>query len=353
MSARFSRQVRLSEVGEKGQQAIRDAKVLIVGMGGLGCPSAQYLVAAGLGFIGIADGDLVDETNLHRQILYSTPDIGKAKVEVAAGRLQALNPSAVIHRHFNFLNSENVNSILQNYDIVLDCTDNFETKFLLNDACLRAEKVLISGSATGFEANLMVVGVEGPCLRCLYPDARLADIGNCNLSGILGAFVGIIGSWQAAEVLKLILIRAGHHRNLMVPKGRVLFFDFYRSQMRSVSLEQNPECFCMKKNRGPEQTEGESLYLRLDQIPEPRDYVFIDVRSAEEREQESLPGFDTGFESIHIPYQDIMSGEWKREFWCADKKYVLGCSRGSRSATAAQWLRDQGVQNVYSLRRGP
>ncbi|HEY8271425.1 MAG TPA: HesA/MoeB/ThiF family protein [Pseudobdellovibrionaceae bacterium] len=349
MSKRFSRQIRLSEVGERGQDAIKKSRILIVGMGGLGCPAAQYLVAAGVGCLGIIDGDRVEETNLHRQILYFDEDIGRAKVEVAAARLQALNPSTEINYYFAPLDSENSNPILQSYDIILDCTDNFEVKYLLNDVCLRMKKTLVSASATGFEASLMVIEEGGPCLRCLYPQVNSDDIGNCNIMGVLGAFVGIVGSWQAAETLKILLSRTEQQRSFLHTKGKVLFFDFYTSQIRSVALRKNPDCFCVHQNCNRPEVKKESLYLTADQIGLLRDYVLIDVRSVEEREHESFEGFGGG-EVIHIPYQEIISNEFDSEFWRGGKKYVFFCSMGKRSTAAAQWLRDQGVQSAYSLR---
>lgn len=349
MSHQFSRQVRLPEVGEAGQQAIQNVRILIVGMGGLGCPSAQYLVAAGVGFLGIVDGDRVEESNLHRQILYSRQDVGKAKVEVAAKRLKIMNPNVEINYHVEPLSSDNASAILEGYDIVLDCTDNFEAKYLLNDICLQMGKVLVSASATGFEASLMVIDGEGPCLRCLYPQVNPGDVGNCNLTGILGAFVGIVGTWQAAEVLKIILMRAGQGQSFRAAKGRVLFFDFYTSQLRSVTLRKRPDCFCVHKMSDLAEEKKESLYLTRDQVHRLSGYVLIDVRSEEERIFEPPNVFEAS-EFVHIPYQKIISGEYDPELWSVDKKYVLFCSMGRRSAAAAQWLRDHGVQSAYSLR---
>lgn len=352
MSQRFSRQVRLSEVGEGGQRAIKNARVLIVGIGGLGCPAAQYLVAAGVERLGLVDGDRVEETNLHRQILYCPQDIGKPKVEAAAARLRLQNPSVAISSYFEPFNPENANSILEDYDIVLDCSDNFEVKYLLNDLCLQRAKTLVSASATGFEASLIVVDGEGPCLRCLYPQVKSEDLGSCNLTGILGAFVGIVGSWQAAETLKIILSRTEEKNGFLNPKGRVLFFDFYTSRIRSVSLRKNQECFCVHKNSDRMQVKKESLYLTADQTKRLGECVWIDVRTAEERECEPLKGFEN-HEFVHLPYQEIVSSEFDSELWNADKKYVFFCSMGIRSAAAAQWLRDQGVRNAYSLRGNP
>lgn len=350
MKSRFLRQERLSEVGQDGQRAIENSKILIVGMGGLGCPSAQYLVAAGVGCIGIMDGDRVDETNLHRQILYSYEDIGMAKVEIAEKRLQSMNPKAKINCYFEYLSSRNANSILKNYDIVLDCTDNFEVKYLLNDICLQMEKVLISASATGFEANLIVVDGKGPCLRCLYPHSNFTEIGNCNSIGILGAFVGVVGAWQAAETLKIILIQTKKNQNLFVPKGRVLFFDFYTSQVRSVSLDKKSNCFCSNKKNNQNQIEIDSLYLTVDQCYAIKEYVLVDVRSIEERMDEPLLGFES-MESIHRPHLDIVTSPFDPKIWDSSKKYVLCCSLGKRSAVTARWLRDHGVHEAYSIRR--
>jgi adenylyltransferase/sulfurtransferase len=350
MSARFSRQLRLPEVGEMGQLAIEKSRVLIVGMGGLGCPAAQYLIASGVGCLGIADGDRVEEINLHRQILYSDQDLGKPKVEVAAKRLQSMNPSSKINCYFEPMSPVNAVSMLENYDMILDCTDNFETKYLLNDSCLKMKKTLISASATGFEANLMIVDGDGPCLRCLYPQVKSGDVGNCNLNGILGAFVGIVGSWQAAEVLKAILIHAGRARNLENPIGKVLFFDFYNSRIRAVSIKKMSDCFCTNKSAFKNKKKLRSINLTVDQVRGLDDYVLVDVRTDEERGSEPFLEFENS-ESTHRPHHEIVSGEFNQDQWQSNKKYVFFCSMGKRSAMVAQWLREHGVKGVYSMRR--
>ncbi len=332
MNKRYSRQICIPEVGINGQQAINQSRVLIVGMGGLGCPAAQYLAAAGIGHLGIVDSDLVDETNLHRQILFSFSDIGKRKVEAGHAALKSLNPDMEIKCYFDSINSSNAKQILANYDIILDCTDNFQTKYLLNDTCLKLNKILICASATGFEGYLMTIEKEGPCLRCLYPNALNAEIGNCNLEGILGPFVGIVGSWQAAEALKKIL-------NIN-SENKVLFFDFHSSRTRSVTLQKNPTCLCGQKY----QTLDSGFYLGLNQLKTLKDFIVIDVRSNEERE-ESPPPID----SINIPHLEIISGEISPEFWLKDKTYVLFCNKGQRSATATNWLRKNGLKMVYCL----
>jgi sulfur-carrier protein adenylyltransferase/sulfurtransferase len=338
MNPRYSRQIILPEVGEKGQQAIKNARVLIVGMGGLGCPAAQYLAASGVGHLGLIDSDLVEESNLSRQILYTQKDIGGPKVEIAATALRSINPSMEIICFYESLNSKNVNQILEKFEIIIDCTDNFETKFLLNDTSLQLRKTLITASATGFEGNLLIVKNGGPCLRCLYPNALTASVGNCNLEGVLGAFVGIVGSWQAAEALKIILSFSDQNEGL----GKVLFFDFINSRVRSVSLEKNPACLCHQNFNVMES----NFNIRMDQLDSLKDYIFVDVRSEEDRENSQAP-----IDSINIPHLEIISGEIPLEFWLKDKNYVLFCNKGQRSATAKNYLRKNGLENIYCLER--
>jgi adenylyltransferase/sulfurtransferase len=342
------------------------------GWGGGGCPAAQYLIAAGVGCLGIMDGDRVDESNLHRQILFSAQDINSPKVEASARRLKLMSSAAKINCYFESLSAANINSILENYDIILDCTDNFEAKYLLNDFCVSHKKILISASATGFEAYLMIVADNGPCLRCLYPQVKTSDVGNCNLSGILGAFVGIVGSWLAAETLKEILIRARVNGNLSTStdslsslRGKVLFFDFYNSRTRSVSINKKPECVCSIQHDNLDKTRSdahfnsqpkESLYITKDQLLALGDYILVDVRSTDEKyaeDEEKSPFYQKSenMKFIHKPYLEIVSeSQLDQELWSVDKKYVLVCSSGRRSAIAAQWLRDHGVKAAYSLR---
>ncbi|MBL7668891.1 MAG: ThiF family adenylyltransferase [Bdellovibrionaceae bacterium] len=376
-STRYSRQERLPEVGPCGQKALQDSKVLIVGLGGLGCPAASYLASAGVGTLGLVDGDFVDQTNLHRQLLYSDQDLGLPKVSIAGRRLRTLSPSAVINEYFEPLNWTNAATVLGQYDVILDCTDNFETKYLLNDICLQLKKPLVAASATGFEAYLMVISKDGPCLRCLYPNATAADVGSCNLTGVLGAVVGIIGSWQATEALKLILIQ-NHEKQMALtrgltehpwfsltpPQGQVLFFDFTTSQVRTVHLQKNTSCLCARKadahiNSDQEiiehqKTPKESLYLTLDQVRKLNQYVLVDVRSEQEREEEvfsaATQGLNPETEIIHRPFSEIVGSDFDQDQWPQNTAYVLYCRLGKRSILAAQWLRDHGVPQTYGLR---
>ena len=341
-------------MGELGQKNITDARVLVVGMGGLGCPVTQYLVAAGVGTLGLVDGDKVEEKNLHRQILYTEYDINQYKVEVAATRLSSLNPTTQINKYTAHLNAFNAKIIIEKYDYVIDCTDNFEAKYLLNDLSILMGKTFISASASGFEGNLMVINinknVENPCLRCLFPNDRLVPgIGDCNQSGILGAFVGIIGSWQAAEILKIILTKNLSNSDEIFVPTKALFFDFHDSRLRSVVVRKNSQCACSDKDRLAKNVLIESLYVTRDQLDNLLNLVLVDIRSQEETEKGPVNGFESNENFLTKTYTTIMSDEDSSAFWQTDKTYVLCCASGVRSAAAARRLRDQGHQ-VFSLK---
>lgn len=351
MNSRFSRQRRLSEVGSLGQQAIVQAKVLVVGMGGLGCPAAQYLAAAGVGELGLVDGDKVEESNLARQILYSEQDIGSPKVEVAALRLRAASPGTQLTCYYEPLTAQNAYAIIKDYDLVLDCTDSFEVKYLLNDICLELNKRLVLASATGFDASLMVVNGHGPCLRCLYPQLSSAEVGSCDTAGVLGAFVGVVGAWQAAEALKLVLKQSDRNPALSTVSGRVLFFDFFSAKTRTVVLAQKSDCVCARGAESRVRQTETPLVLTIGQVIGTKNCVVVDVRSHEERATELLPDFAR--ESIHIPFREIVAGKVSEDFWLPNQRYIFFCTMGKRSAAAAQWLREHGVQTAYSVEPPP
>lgn len=201
---RYARHISLEEVGESGQQKLLKAKVLMIGAGGLGCPALQYLTAAGVGIIGIVDGDTVDESNLQRQVLFSTSDIGTKKVEAAKTRLEALNPDVTIKIYPENLNRENALNIIDDYDLVIDGTDNFATRYLVNDACVKRNKPFVYGAIHKFEGQVSVFNLDGgPTYRCLFPDApKPGQIPNCAEVGVLGVLPGIIGTYQATEAIK-------------------------------------------------------------------------------------------------------------------------------------------------------
>ena len=204
---RYSRQILLPQVGGRGQEKLLAAKVLVIGAGGLGSPVASYLAGAGVGILGIVDSDTVDLSNLHRQMIYSSEDIGKKKAIAAQARLQSVNPDVKVVPHVLRLNSENIMEVIKDYDIVVDGTDNFPTRYLVNDACVLAGKTLVFGAFFRFEGQAMVVKPgEGPCLRCIFPEPPPPGlVPSCQEAGVLGALAGVIGLIQATETLKLIL----------------------------------------------------------------------------------------------------------------------------------------------------
>lgn len=202
---RYSRHIRLSDVGLEGQEKLKEARVLVIGAGGLGCPVLQYITAAGVGTIGIIDGDKIDESNLQRQILFSQEDIGKQKAKTAALKLKAQNPNVKFRVANSHVSKTNILDLIRDFDIVVDCTDNFPTRYLINDACIIENKVLVFGAIHQFDGQVSVFNYKnGPSYRCLFPEAP-KDIPNCSEAGVLGVLPGLIGTVQANEILKIII----------------------------------------------------------------------------------------------------------------------------------------------------
>ena len=236
---RYSRHIILDDVGGKGQQKLAQARVLIVGAGGLGSPAALYLAAAGVGTLGLVDGDVVDLSNLQRQILHSTATVGVPKVESGRRTLSALNPELTIHAYEENISKDNAMRLFGNYDIILDGSDNFSTRYLVNDACFFSKKTLISGSIFRFEGQLTTIKPHQgfPCYRCLYPDPPPAGlVPNCQEAGVLGVLAGTIGILQASEAIKEIL---GIGETLA---DRLLMYDALDMQFRKVSRPKDPAC---------------------------------------------------------------------------------------------------------------
>ena len=239
---RYARHIVLREVGGVGQAKIRDARVLIVGAGGLGSPLALYLAAAGVGQMGLVDDDAVSLSNLQRQILFTTKDVGRTKVEAGAAHISALNPNVTLISHPVRLTAENVMALIADYDIVADGSDNFETRFLLNDACYFAKKILVSAAVTEFDGQLATFKAWDksgayPCYRCLFPSPPTpGTVQSCSETGVLGAAAGIMGSLQALEVLKQI---TGIGEDLA---GKILITDTLAARFRTVALQPDPAC---------------------------------------------------------------------------------------------------------------
>lgn len=235
---RYSRHLLLPEVGEEGQQKLFDAKVLILGAGGLGSPSAMYLAAAGVGNIGIIDMDVVDKSNLQRQIIHSISNVGMSKTESAKSRILSLNPDCTVMTYNERLNATNIENILADYDLVVDGTDNFPTRYLLNDACVLMHKPVVHGSIFKFDGQVSVIDPDnGPCYRCMLPEPPPPELApSCSEAGVLGVLPGIVGTLQANETMKLIL-------NIGKPLvGSILAFDALEMSFNKFEVRKNPQC---------------------------------------------------------------------------------------------------------------
>jgi adenylyltransferase/sulfurtransferase len=240
---RYSRHIILSEVGGEGQAKLLASRVLLLGMGGLGSPAALYLAAAGIGTIGLVDFDTVELSNLQRQIIHTTEDLGKPKVTSARETIEAINPDIDVHEYVHRLNSQNIVDIISDYDVVVDGSDNFPTRFLLNDACVLVNKPFVYGAILRFEGQVSVFAPGlGPCYRCFVPEMPPPNaVPRCQEAGVLGILPGIIGAFQATEVLKLIL---GFGKPLI---GRILLFDALEMDTDLVDLQKNPYCLTCSK----------------------------------------------------------------------------------------------------------
>ncbi|HEY0868637.1 MAG TPA: molybdopterin-synthase adenylyltransferase MoeB [Fimbriimonas sp.] len=346
---RFSRQTILPEVGVEGQQKLADARVLVVGLGGLGSPVATYLAAAGVGTLGLVDDDAVDLSNLHRQPLHGTRDLGRPKLQSAAETLTDLYPKINLELHETRLASSNALEIIDRYDIVADGTDNFSTRFLVNDACVMLGKPNVYASIYRFEGQVSVFAAsKGPCYRCLFPEPPPAGtVPNCAEAGVLGALPGVAGTLQATEVLKLIL---GVGEPMV---GRFLIFDLLGMSFQDFRVEKDPDCPVCSNH--PTITALEDLPDGCVVVPEiaPEDLrkliregtppVLLDVREDEELEWAAIEGF------LHIPLADLeeRAGEIP-----ADADLVAYCHSGARSAAAVDWLRKNGHPRARNLRGG-
>lgn len=331
----YKRQITL--VGAEAFEKIRQAKVLVVGAGGLGCPALQYLAASGIGKIGIVDFDLVSASNLQRQILFQVSDIGRKKVEVARERLTALAPFCDVEIFPIRLNENNVESVFSSYDVILDCTDNFTTKFLIHDSCLVFKKVLVQASVYQYEGQLQLFDFRnenGPCLRCLWPVEPVDGCtGTCAQVGVMGPLLGVLGSMQAMESVKLV-IGQQHLKN-----GETLFVDLMTSSFDLRRFEQVSNCPCcvqkIIKTRHDVQIE---LPENLSQ------YIILDVRSLSESENcPFIQKIKHTQNVIQVPLEKIP--EFKP---LSGQKYLAVCARGIRSLNAGQQLKKNNVE-VYSL----
>lgn len=340
---RYSRQLLLPEVGGEGQKALMEARVLIVGLGGLGAPVSLYLAAAGIGKLGLVEHDTVDRSNLQRQILYTGDDIGKSKARIARARLSELNPHVEIISHEERLTAENALRLLEGYDFIVDGTDTFSSRYLINDACVLAGKPLVYASVSRFEGQLSVVlPGAGPCYRCLYPEIPPPDATpSCAEGGVLGVVPGTLALLQATEVLKLILKRG------KPLSGRVLFYDALNAGFREVLLKRDSRCaVCGDHPRIRELTPGAPGVTAVElarQIGAGTRFSLIDVRELEEFASSRIPG------AILIPLGQLPERVSELD---TRRRHVVYCRSGARSAKALIILRNLGFLDVLHLEGG-
>jgi len=339
----YSRQIALPEVGAAGQARLAAASVLVVGAGGLGVPVLQYLAAAGIGRLGIVDGDVVEASNLHRQPLYGPADLGRPKAAVAAGRLRALNPDVRIEVHEVHAAPDNIDALVEHHDLVVECTDNFRAKFLVNDAVLRARKPAVFASVHQYEGQLQVYRPlpHWPCLRCLWPEApRDGLVGNCAEAGVLGPVPATLGAMQAMQALKRLLgLDAGDTPSLVM-------VDLLGLETRRLAARRNPDCD--HDNPGHDRpTSEQPLELEFETLADAFEsgLELVDIRESWERAHDP-PGLQI---PTHLPLGELVHG---RAEFPADGRYLIICAHGVRSLSLTEHLRSRGQAEVYSLRGG-
>jgi len=361
--ARYSRHLIMPEVGMEGQLTLKAARVLCIGAGGLGSPVLLYLAAAGVGTLGLVDFDEVDFSNLHRQIIHGTPDVGRSKLDSARSRLNALNPEVEVVTYEMALSSENALGLFGDYDLVIDGTDNFPTRYLVNDACVIQGKPNIYGSIFRFEGQASVFATkDGPCYRCLYPEPPPPGlVPSCAEGGVLGILPGVIGTLQATEAIKVIL---GVGEPLI---GRFLIFDALKMRFRELKLRKDPDCpvcgdhptvtklidyeqFCgitpgataaaSSSTEDADEATVEELKTRLDRH---ESFLLLDVREPQEFEICRIPG------SVLIPLGDLPSRLSELE---GRDDMIIHCKSGVRSGKAVRLLREAGYSKARNLKGG-
>jgi molybdopterin/thiamine biosynthesis adenylyltransferase/rhodanese-related sulfurtransferase len=362
---RYSRHLLLPEVGMDGQEKLLAAKVLIVGAGGLGCPALLYLAAAGVGRLGIVDFDKVDTSNLQRQVLYETGDVGHLKVDVAKSRIEAINPDVQVDCHPVRLDSANALDLFRGYDLVVDGTDNFATRYLVNDACVLTGIPNVYGSIFRFEGQVTVFAhSDGPCYRCLFPQPpNPGEVPNCAEGGVLGVLPGMVGVAQATEAVKLILGKGSPLLN------RLLIYDALEMQWKELKIKPDPECpvcgenpsvtelidyeeFCGAGGMDEEEDElfgDEIVQLEVgaaaDMLRGESPPLLVDVRTDMELQIARISG------SKQIELQDL-GARWQELDGLQDKPIILHCHHGMRSHQAAMFLQERGFSKLYNMAGG-
>ena len=341
----YSRQIALPEVGRAGQARLAAASVLVVGAGGLGVPVLQYLAAAGIGRLGIVDGDVVEASNLHRQPLYGVADVGRPKAAVAAEHLRALNRDVRLEVHETKATAQNIDALVKHYDLVVECTDNFRAKFLVSDAVVRALKPAVFASVHQYEGQVQVYRPlpHWPCLRCLWPEApRDGLVGNCAEAGVLGPVPATLGAMQAMQVLKRLLgLDAGEAPSLVT-------VDLLSLETRRLIAQRNPQCDHDAPGATAVAAAGQApLELEFGTLAEAFEsgLELVDIRETWERMHDP-PGLQI---PTHLPLSALVNGYVE---FPTEGRYLIVCAHGVRSLSVTEQLRAQGLTEVYSLRGG-
>ena len=347
MSSRYNRHIILSEIGKTGQNKLNQAKVLVIGAGGLGCPILQYLAAAGIGTIGIIDFDVVELSNLQRQVLFGKSTLGINKAIAAKQRLEDLNDTVSIKAFPEKLTYKNALNLFKNYDIIVDGSDNFETRYLVNDACVITNKPLVFGAIYKFEGQVSVFNYQnGPSYRCLFPNPPEKDsVPNCSETGVLGVLPGIIGTMQANEVLKIIL-GIGN-----VLSGKILFYNALTYQTSTLKIKRNEtviQTVLDEKDNFQSKIfnfncEFENETISIKSILNKENIQFIDVRETHE-----TPKIQ-GLNMINLPLSQL---ENNLNTIDSKKENYLFCKSGMRSKKAVSILKNNGINNCFSLKEG-
>jgi adenylyltransferase/sulfurtransferase len=341
----YSRQLALPEVGASGQARLEASSVVVIGAGGLGCAVLTGLAGAGVGRISVVDPDVVQASNLHRQPLYDIADIGRPKAEAAARKLAAYNPDVRIEARVLKFDADNADGLVADADVIVDCTDNFAAKFVINDAAVRGRKPAVIASVYQYEGQLQVLRPDrgGSCLRCQWPEAtRDGLVGNCESAGVLGPVPAVLGSLQAMEVLKLLLDLPGQLRD------EVLLVDLLVHGQRRLRAPRNPHCggFCVRAGRAQTDARAADVDVSMSlTAAAAAGYRILDIREPVECEMEPLPlaGQQT------LPLGQLLEGNADLE---PGERYLLVCAHGVRSRAAAELLRARGFGDVWSLRGG-
>ncbi|MGE9292842.1 MAG: molybdopterin-synthase adenylyltransferase MoeB [Puniceicoccales bacterium] len=358
--SRYSRHIRLPQVGVEGQAKLREARVLVIGMGGLGSPVSLYLAAGGVGTLGLADFDKVEEHNLQRQVLHTQAAVGRPKLDSAAERLRAINRGCKLELHAGGITLDNAVDLISQYDLVIDGSDNFPTRYLVNDAAFFAKRPLVYGSIFQFEGQVSVFdpNVGGPCYRCLFPQMpEPGTVPNCEQAGVFGALCGIVGSYQAMEAIKYLL---GIGESL---RGRLLMIDALSSRITTLNLKKDPDCPLCGHSPHITDLQPGNYEFSCETEPEPQTEesimeidvqttktraatespILLDVREGFEREICQLP------DSQHIPLGQLPA---QASALPKDAEIIVYCHHGARSLRATKYLRDVGFDKAVSMAGG-